>query len=63
MHTRQGHYAPCCVDGHMFNVTGTTHPFDTFHEKILTLPVPIGVGGLTHKPQQWALRHKAIHAL
>ena len=63
MHTKQGHYAPCCVNGHMFSVTGMTHPFVTFHEKIPTLLVPVGVRGLTHKPQQWAFRHKAIHAL
>ena len=50
MHTRQGHYAPCFVDGHIFSVTRATHPFNTLHEKIPTLPVLVKVGGLTHEP-------------
>ena len=62
MHTRWGHYAPCFVDGHIFNVTKATHPFITLHEKIPTLPVLVEVGGLTHEPQQRSPRHKAIHA-
>ena len=44
-----GALCPCCVDGHMFSVTGTTHPFVTLHEKIPTLLVPIRVEGLTHE--------------
>ena len=43
MHTRRGHYAPCFVDGHVLIVTKVTHPFVTFHEKIITLLVSVGV--------------------
>ena len=50
MHTRRGQYTPCLVDGHMFSITKMTHSFITFHEKIPNLPVPVGVGGLTHEP-------------
>ena len=60
-HTRRGQYAPCFFNGHILSVTRTIHPFVPFHEKILTLPIPVGVGSLTHEPQQRAPRHKNIH--
>ena len=44
-------------------VTGVTHPLITLHEKITTLPITVGVAGVTHKPQQRAPGHKTIHAL
>ena len=62
MHTRRGHYAPCCVNGHILMITRVTHPLVTFHKKIQTLLVLVGVGGITHEPQQRALGHKTIHA-
>ena len=63
MHTRQGPYAPCFVNGHEFLVTRVTYPLVTFNKKIATLPVPVRVGGVTHEPQQQAPGHKTIYAL
>ena len=63
IHTRQGHYTQCFVDGHELLVTRVTHPLITFHKTIVTLPVLVRVGGVTHEPQQWAPGHKTIHAL
>ena len=60
MHTRWGHYTPCLVDEDEFSVTRVTHPLVTLH--VLTLPVLVRVGGVTHEPQQRALEHKTIHA-
>ena len=51
------------VDKHVFSITRMTHPLVTFHEKIPTLPIHVGVRGLTHKPQQKAPKHKAVHTL
>ena len=62
MHTRQGHYTLCFVDGHALLVTRVTQPLVTFHKKIATLLVPIRVEGVTHEPQYRAPRHKTIHA-
>ena len=63
MHTRRGYYALCFVNEHVLMVTRVTHPLVTFHEKITTLLVLVGVEGITHEPQQRAPRHKTIHAL
>ena len=50
MHIRRGHNTPYVVYGHVLLVTRVTHPFVTLDKEIVTLQVPIGVRGVTHKP-------------
>ena len=47
---------------HIFLVTKVTHPFVTLDREIATLPVPVGIRGVTHKPKQRAPWHETIHA-
>ena len=46
----------------MLVVTRMAHPLVPIHEKIPTLPISIGVRGVTNEPQQRAPGHEAVHA-
>lgn len=50
VHTRRTHHALRCVDGHVLVVTKTAHPLVPIYEKISTLPISIGVEGVTNEP-------------
>ena len=45
---RRGHYTPSLIHWHVLLVVKVTHLVVPLEEEVLTLPISIGVGGLTH---------------